>query len=872
MLTSDRTMSVLTDVLPASRAVACLVLITGVCTVLALGIRRIIDWIVQLRTKRAFLEVRPSAATDKLPVATNQLFKVVHGANAARPWYRRLFTRVTVSLEIVSSKTEGIRFYIGAPVSQMDMIRHHLIAYVPESRTELVRAPGLNLKGSHVRAVEFRQSGHFALPLARNDALDDTDPAGYLTGAMTGLGDGELLAVQLIASPVKSKAAAAIARRLLRNEDVVAGLTSGKGAPVRGSSALAKLIASILSLPADIIWGHTMQNTGSERQLTGHLLMAQNHLKPERTLSAKEEQLTRAIHYKVTQSVFRTDLRAIAVSQNRAGTRRRLNGIKAVLASYGDSSYQSLAARPKLTGSLGGRYLMSKVTRRLPSFRPGRANLFAASELAGLFHFPNSTSAKTENVMKSLSRTLPAPVSLKQSIPNAGITVGRNIYHGAETDIVLTRRDRERHCYIIGGTGNGKTTLLESCMIQDANLGNGFAFIDPHGDAAQNLLRHIPSARIEEVVYLNPDDLSYPIGLNLLELREGLAGDELLREKDLITEATVSVFRKIFSDQDEGGHRIEYVLRNTIQTALTQDGATLFTVFDLLNDPVYRKRVVSTLGDKDLKNFWQQELGKAGNFQRVKMAAGITAKIGRFLFSASAKRMLEQPRSTINFDDIINSGKILICNVSKGLLGEDTAELFGITILAKLQLAALRRARMARGNRRPFYLYVDEFQNFATTSFVQMLSEARKYEVLMTLAQQSTAQQPDQRLINVVLANVGTLIAFRTASPADERLLLPFFAPFIESGEIGNLPSFNFYMRMTGVTAQEPFSGKTVLPASDGSDITAAAIIEYSRAHYAKRFEPPAAPTAKNAATAANSLDKKPGFTRPKSHLESGTS
>jgi hypothetical protein len=211
---------------------------------------------------------------------------------------------------------------------------------------------------------------------------------------------------------------------------------------------------------------------------------------------------------------------------------------------------------------------------------------------------------------------------------------------------------------------------------------------------AETLLRHVPPERINDVVYFNPDDIGYPIGLNLLELPEGLSYDELIREKDLITESVISVFRKIFSEEDTGGHRIEYILRNTIQTALTLPESTLFTVFDLLNDTKFRKSVLKKLDNKDLRNFWKNEIGKAGDMQKVKMAAGITAKIGRFLFSASAKRILEQPKSTIDFDDIINNRKKLICNLSKGLIGEDTSELFAITIIAKLQLASLRRARI----------------------------------------------------------------------------------------------------------------------------------------------------------------------------------
>ena len=218
------------------------------------------------------------------------------------------------------------------------------------------------------------------------------------------------------------------------------------------------------------------------------------------------------------------------------------------------------------------------------------------------------------------------------------------------------------------------------------------------------------------------------------------------------------------------------------------------------------------------------------------MSAGITAKIGRFLFSASAKRILEQPKSTVDFDDIINNGKILICNFSKGLIGEDTSELFGITVLAKLQLASLRRARLRQMKRRPFYLYVDEFQNFATASFVQMLSESCKYKLFITMAEQSTSQQKDDKMFEVILANVGTVVCFRTGNPQDERLLLPLFSPYIEQGEISNLPPYNFYARLSATTVQEPMSGQTLLLEENGSDDIAKSVIENSRSAYAKKY------------------------------------
>lgn len=270
----------------------------------------------------------------------------------------------------------------------------------------------------------------------------------------------------------------------------------------------------------------------------------------------------------------------------------------------------------------------------------------------------------------------------------------------------------------------------------------------------------------------------------------------------------------------------------------------MFTVLKLLQDARFRNKVVDTLEDESLRDFWKNEIGKAGSMQKVKMSAGITTKIGRFNVNAAARKILGAEKSTLDFQEIIDSGKILICNFSKGLLGEDVSALFGITTLAKLQLASLRRARIGQSLRRPFYLYVDEFQNFATPSFVQMLSEARKYKLYLTMAEQSTSQQKDQ-IINVILANVGTIVCFRTGNPNDEKLLLPLFSPYIAEGEIMSLDAYNFYARLASVKAQEPFSGHTVLipPAKD--DYVARQVKLNSRQRYSQILQKSQAPERK---------------------------
>lgn len=359
----------------------------------------------------------------------------------------------------------------------------------------------------------------------------------------------------------------------------------------------------------------------------------------------------------------------------------------------------------------------------------------------------------------------------------------------------------------------------------------------------ERLLSHIPKERIKDVIYLNPADISNPVGLNLLEIPDGLSGDDLLMAQDFVTEAVVSIFRKIFSEDGSGGHRIEHVLRNAVHTAFTVEGATLFTIRKLLNDPDFRKPIVAQLEDEDLKDFWTKEFVLAGNYQKYKALDGITTKIGRFQRSAVTRRIFEQASSTINFDEILD-GKILICNLAKGSIGEDTSMVLGTTILTKLQIAAYRRIRVSEDERIPFYLYVDEFQNFVSPLFMQILSESRKYKLFLTMAEQSTSQQ-DHQMVENIFDNAGTIICFRTGNPADEKYLLPLFRPYVKEGEISSLPSFNFYMKISAVNPQEPVSGETVLLENEGDERIAKRVTEASRKNHAIEYKPPEVPKAK---------------------------
>ena len=444
-------------------------------------------------------------------------------------------------------------------------------------------------------------------------------------------------------------------------------------------------------------------------------------------LNPLEQELQGLVKEKISQQLFETSIRILVVSKDSEVFESRISGLAA---SFGTMTglYQSITSKGSiLPNSFLIKQRLDQFRRRIlsPNTAFNQNPVLSISELSDLYHFPYTETTKTEDLVESYSKELPAPLNLKQS-ESLDVTFAKNMYGGTETVIGLTSEERMRHMYLLGATGTGKSTLLLSAISQDIKNGKGVCLIDPHGDLARTVLSTIPKDREKDVIYFNPFDLKNPIAINLLEYTSiHLDEDDEELEKDFISESVVSIFRKIFSNEFTSGsaHRIEYVLRNSVQTALTLKERNLFTIYDLLNDPDFRRTALPHITDERLLKFWENEIGKAGDYQQVKMTTPITARIGRFLFSPVAKRILNHQKSSINFDQILDEGKILICNLSKGNIGEDTSQVLGILILARIQFAFLKRARIEAKDRNAFYLYVDEFQNFATRSFIDMMAE-----------------------------------------------------------------------------------------------------------------------------------------------------
>ncbi|MBN1779449.1 MAG: type IV secretion system DNA-binding domain-containing protein [Candidatus Buchananbacteria bacterium] len=393
----------------------------------------------------------------------------------------------------------------------------------------------------------------------------------------------------------------------------------------------------------------------------------------------------------------------------------------------------------------------------------------------------------------------------------------------------IKRDDRRRHTYVIGKTGMGKSTLMENMIIQDIRNGEGVALVDPHGDFAEKILDFIPSERINDIVYFNPSDTAYPIAFNVMEA----VSEE---HKHLVASGLIGVFKKLWADS--WGPRLEYILRNTILALLDYPGSTLLGVNRMFVDKIYRNKVISKIKDPVVKAFWIDEYSKYSAQFATEAVASIQNKIGQFLSTALIRNVVGQVKSTIDIREIMDKQKILIMNLSKGRIGEDASSLLGAMMITKIQLAAMSRIDIPEKDRKDLYLYVDEFQNFATESFAAILSEARKYRLNLIIGHQYI-EQLSEEVAAAVFGNVGTIICFRVGS-ADAEAMAVEFAPYFEEEDLVNLAKYDVYMKlMIDGVASNPFSATTLPPLAEQITPTGSVekIIRVSRERYTKQRE-----------------------------------
>jgi CxxC-x17-CxxC domain-containing protein len=388
--------------------------------------------------------------------------------------------------------------------------------------------------------------------------------------------------------------------------------------------------------------------------------------------------------------------------------------------------------------------------------------------------------------------------------------------------------DRRRHMYLIGKTGMGKSTILENMIIEDIRAGKGVAVVDPHGDLAEKVIQFIPSSRINDTIYFNPSDLDYPIAFNVVEHVEP-------HMRHIVASGLIGVFQKLWADS--WGPRLEYILRNTILAVLDYPGATLMAVIRMLSDKVFRKKVIEKIQDPVVKAFWVKEFASYADKFAVEAVSPIQNKVGQFLSTALIRNVIGQVKSSIDMRDIMDNKKVLIMNLSKGRIGEDNSALLGAMMITKIQLAAMSRVDMPETEREDFYLYVDEFQNFATDSFANILSEARKYRLNLIMAHQYI-EQLSEKVKPAVFGNVGTIITFRVGATDAEELVKEFTPTFTEE-DLVNIPKYEIYCRlMIDGVMSDPFSARGLAPLTKEEETgNVEKVIRVSRERYARKRE-----------------------------------
>ena len=401
--------------------------------------------------------------------------------------------------------------------------------------------------------------------------------------------------------------------------------------------------------------------------------------------------------------------------------------------------------------------------------------------------------------------------------------LGQANYRNVKRKFGIKKADRRRHTYIVGKTGMGKSTLLLNCIVQDIRHGNGVALLDPHGDLAERVLDYIPPKRINETIYFNPADTEYPIAFNPLYYTDP-------GQKHLVASGVIQVFKKIWADS--WGPRLEYVLRNALLALLEQPGHTLLAVTRMLVDDLFREKVVRTIKDPVVRNFWTVEFEGYPKVFRTETISPIQNKVGQFLSNPLIRNIIGQPRTKFDLKNVMDDGGILIMNLSKGQIGEDNSSLLGSLMVTQLYLAALRRAKRPEEERRDFYLYIDELQSFTTEDFPSILSEARKYRLNIAGMANQFLSQLSEHTRTAILGNVGTLIAFACGSE-DAELLEKEFYPEFQTEHLQELPKYNICLKLSidGSTSG-PFSAETVLDVTDLANAASQKIVSQSRQRY----------------------------------------
>lgn len=727
---------------------------------------------------------------DRTPLAAEQMFASIHGILGDS-----IKSFDIVSFEIASSGEDGIKFFVVIPQHLAKFVEGQIYAQYPNADIRYV-PDYTQKKNSDMKLfvttgeVELEKDFIFPIKTFRNF---EVDPLAAITGAISDLKIGQYAWIQIIVRPVSNYWQSS-------SKKYITAIREGKNP--YGESFLDK-VAAILS---DI--GSNLSNMGSESEPQRKEVVK---LEP-----GQEEELSE-IENKMLKLGFEFGIRVVTKAPTQVESEQILRDIVASFKQFTTAHLNTfIHSVPTKTGQ---EIYNDYVKRHLSSEVVDILNI---EELASLYHMPN-ISVETPNIAWSRSKKLEPPMNIPKSGIDGVTVFAETDYRGNRIDFGIKREDRRKHFYVLGKTGVGKSTVFKNMFISDILRGDGACFVDPHGETVDELLDYIPPERVEDVIYFNPTDTSYPIGFNLLELKDK-------SQRDLIADGVVEVFKKQFGNS--WGPRLQYILTNTVATALEAQGTTLLSVPRMLLDKNYRKFILKQVDDPILIKFWEEEYAQMAQNNKLlaESVSPIQNKVGRFISSAVTRNIVGQVKSTIDLREIMDSQKILLVNLAQGKLGEETASLLGGMIITRLQSTALERVDMPAEERKDFFLFVDEFQNFATDSFAKILSEARKFKLDLCMTNQYIDQLP-LTVRQAIFGNVGTLGSF-VVSQADASILEKEFAPNVTSADLVSLDAHSMYIKLCidGMTSNT-FSARSLPPRFEPFGLKEK-VVAYSREKY----------------------------------------
>ncbi len=538
---------------------------------------------------------------------------------------------------------------------------------------------------------------------------------------------------------------------------VLAKMTEGEGAAIQ-----------VLASPADGKWKKLGRSYIAKTKKA--------EANPETAKYASDPKELEAIENKIGKPGFNVVIRVVVSSSTTEAANLHLGNIATAL-----SQFSSLNSFTKNKHMLKGSFIKDFIYRYMPM--RGQTSVLSSEELATVFHFPNKSVA-TPHIYWVAAKRAPAPAQ----IPTTGLYLGKSTYRGLSKPVRMTLDDRRRHMYIIGKTGTGKSEFLKSMVMQDIKDGEGLALIDPHGDLIDDILPLIPPQRAEDVVLFDPSDGDRPMGFNMLEAQTE-------EQKHYVVSSVIGLMYKLFDPNKTGiiGPRFEHAVRNAMLTVMYDPGSTFIEVVRVLTDAAFVQELLPKVTDPIIRRYWTDQIAQTSDFHKSEVLDYIVSKFGRFVTNKMVRNIIGQSQSAFNFRKVMDEKKILLINLSKGKIGEENSNFLGLILVPKILIAAMSRQDMAMETRKDFFLYVDEFQNFATPDFAQILSEARKYRLNLIVANQFIGQM-EEEVKNAIFGNVGTIVSFRVGV-TDANYLQHEFQPIFNEADLINIERFNTYIK-----------------------------------------------------------------------------